>query len=108
MHSISKYINGHSDVIMGCVMTNSKVLAERFVFLQTSTRSDSNSLPLRFLTCFRLSVVGAIPSPLDCFLVNRGIKTLHIRMEAHMKNALAVAKYLESEPRVEKVFYPGE
>ncbi|XP_030919626.1 cystathionine gamma-lyase [Geospiza fortis] len=87
MSSASKYINGHSDVLMGLVSVNRDDLYERLKFLQNS--------------------LGAVPSPFDCFLCNRGLKTLHIRMKLHFHNGLAVAKFLETHPRVEKVLYPG-
>ncbi|XP_041330638.1 cystathionine gamma-lyase-like, partial [Pyrgilauda ruficollis] len=77
----------HSDVLMGLVSVNRDDLYERLKFLQIS--------------------LGAVPSPFDCFLCNRGLKTLHIRMKLHFHNGLAVAKFLESHPRVEKVIYPG-
>jgi len=86
LHSITKYINGHSDVVMGAVMTDNERIKQHLVFQQLA--------------------VGAIPSPFDCFLVNRGVKTLHVRMRAHMANALAVARFLEANPRVESVLYP--
>uniref|UniRef100_A0A8C0UC00 Cystathionine gamma-lyase n=1 Tax=Cyanistes caeruleus TaxID=156563 RepID=A0A8C0UC00_CYACU len=86
--SATKYMNGHSDVLMGLVSVNRDDLYERLKFLQ---------IPL-----------GAVPSPFDCFLCNRGLKTLHIRMKLHFHNGLAVAEFLESRPRVEKVIYPGE
>ncbi|XP_023788008.1 cystathionine gamma-lyase-like [Cyanistes caeruleus] len=85
--SATKYMNGHSDVLMGLVSVNRDDLYERLKFLQ---------IPL-----------GAVPSPFDCFLCNRGLKTLHIRMKLHFHNGLAVAEFLESRPRVEKVIYPG-
>ncbi|NWW25636.1 CGL lyase, partial [Falcunculus frontatus] len=87
MSSATKYINGHSDVLMGLVSVNRDDLYKRLKFLQYS--------------------LGAVPSPFDCFLCNRGLKTLHIRMKLHFHNGLAVAKFLESHPRVEKVIYPG-
>jgi len=87
VNSISKYINGHSDVIMGIAVTNSEELNERLRFIQNA--------------------VGAIPSPFDCYLANRGLKTLAVRMQQHEKNALAVAKFLEAHPLVEAVYYPG-
>lgn len=86
LHSLTKYINGHSDVVMGAVMTNNETIAEHLYFMQLA--------------------VGAVPSPFDVYLVLRGVKTLHLRMRAHMENALTIAKYLESNPRVEKVLYP--
>ncbi|XP_054150516.1 cystathionine gamma-lyase-like [Melozone crissalis] len=87
MSSASKYMNGHSDVLMGLVSVNRDDLYKKLKFLQYS--------------------LGAVPSPFDCFLCNRGLKTLHIRMKLHFHNGLAVAKFLESHPRVEKVMYPG-
>ncbi|XP_031613999.1 cystathionine gamma-lyase [Oreochromis aureus] len=87
MYSATKYMNGHSDVVMGLVSMNREDLYERLKFLQNA--------------------LGSVPSPFDCFLCNRGLKTLHLRMERHFKNALAVAKFLEADPRVERVLYPG-
>jgi cystathionine gamma-lyase len=87
VHSITKYLNGHVDVVMGCTMTNDEKIAEHFKFHQMA--------------------VGANPSPFDCYLVNRGVKTLHLRMKAHYENALTVAKYLEEHPCVERVNYPA-
>ncbi|XP_023240016.1 cystathionine gamma-lyase-like [Centruroides sculpturatus] len=87
MHSVSKYMNGHSDVIMGAAATDNEKLYSRLLFLQHA--------------------LGAIPSPFDCFLVNRGLKTLHVRMERHMENGLAVARFLEKHPMIEKVLHPG-
>ncbi|RWS22095.1 cystathionine gamma-lyase-like protein [Leptotrombidium deliense] len=88
MHSLTKYMNGHSDVVMGAVVTNRSDLNETLKYLQNCT-------------------LGAVPSPFDCFLVNRGLKTLHVRMEQHMKNGLEVAHFLESHPAVKKVVHPG-
>uniref|UniRef100_A0A2K5RA85 Cystathionine gamma-lyase n=1 Tax=Cebus imitator TaxID=2715852 RepID=A0A2K5RA85_CEBIM len=87
MCSATKYMNGHSDVVMGLVSVNSERLHDRLRFLQNS--------------------LGAVPSPIDCYLCNRGLKTLHLRMEKHFKNGMAVAQFLESNPLVEKVIYPG-
>ncbi|UYV69393.1 CTH [Cordylochernes scorpioides] len=87
MHSVSKYINGHSDVIMGTIATNNIDLYEKIKFLQNA--------------------LGAIPSPFDSYLVNRGLKTLHVRMERHQENGLAVARHLEKHPAVERVLHPG-
>uniref|UniRef100_A0A3Q2V1I6 Cystathionine gamma-lyase n=1 Tax=Haplochromis burtoni TaxID=8153 RepID=A0A3Q2V1I6_HAPBU len=87
MYSATKYMNGHSDVVMGLVSMNREDLYERLKFLQNA--------------------LGSVPSPFDCFLCNRGLKTLHLRMERHFKNTLAVAKFLEADPRVERVLYPG-
>ncbi|KAI6242704.1 Gamma-cystathionase [Aphelenchoides fujianensis] len=86
IHSLTKYLNGHTDVVMGAAMTNREDLNEHLFFMQLA--------------------VGAIPSPFDCYLVNRGAKTLHLRMKAHMENGMAVAKWLEANPRVERVLYP--
>ena len=87
VHSTTKYLGGHSDVIGGAIMTNDVALSERLSFLQLA--------------------VGAVPGPLDCFLVLRGTKTLHLRMDRHCSNALAVARFLRSHPRVKRVYYPG-
>ena len=87
MHSLTKYMNGHSDCVMGAVMLNDEPLYQRIKYLQNA--------------------VGAVPSPFDCFLVNRGLKTLHLRMKTHMSNALAVADALCANPRVVQVIYPG-
>ncbi len=86
-HSTTKYLNGHSDVVGGAVMTSDGALFERLRFLQNA--------------------VGGVPGAMDSFLVLRGLKTLHVRMERHAENALAVAKFLEGHPQVEKVTYPG-
>ncbi|CAJ0607081.1 unnamed protein product [Cylicocyclus nassatus] len=87
VHSCTKYINGHSDVVMGAAITNNQDIHDYLLFQQMA--------------------VGAIPSPFDCFLCNRGLKTLHVRMRTHYENALAVAKFLEDHKRVEKVLYPA-
>lgn len=87
VHSVSKYINGHSDTVMGIALTNSDELNTRLHFIQNS--------------------VGAIPSPFDCWLANRGLKTLPLRMRQHEKNAKAIAEYLEKSPMVDSVNYPG-
>lgn len=82
-YSLTKYMNGHTDVIMGSVALNDDDLADRLKFLQNAA--------------------GAVPSPFDCYLVNRSLKTLKLRMEEHQKNGLEVAKFLEAHPFVEKV-----
>ncbi|MGE0789146.1 MAG: cystathionine gamma-synthase [Sandaracinaceae bacterium] len=87
LHSMTKYLNGHSDVVGGVVMTSEPELAERLRFLQNA--------------------IGAVPSPFDCYLVLRGLKTLPVRMERHVKSASAIAQWLEGQPGVEKVVYPG-
>ncbi|KAL3896142.1 MAG: hypothetical protein SGCHY_004267 [Lobulomycetales sp.] len=87
VHSVSKFINGHSDVVMGVAVTNSDSIYKELKFLQNS--------------------IGGIPSPFDCFMANRGLKTLHLRMRAHDENGRAVAKFLEESPYVEQVIYPG-
>lgn len=86
-HSMSKYINGHSDVIGGALMFNSKKDYEKLFYLQNA--------------------IGPCPSPFDSWLVLRGVKTLGVRFEKTCQNALAVAKYLEAHPKVERVVYPG-
>jgi len=87
IHSITKYMNGHSDVVGGVFITNSDSLFEDVRFLQNS--------------------IGAVPGPQDCFLVMRGLKTLHVRMKQHEQNAFEVARFLERHPKVSKVIYPG-
>jgi cystathionine gamma-lyase len=87
VHSTTKYLGGHSDVIGGAVLTGDKALHEACKFVQNS--------------------LGAVPGPLDCFLVLRGTKTLALRMERHCANAAAVAKHLLAHPEVAKVHYPG-
>jgi len=87
VYSLTKYMNGHSDVIMGAVTTNNEDIHTRLRFLQNA--------------------LGIVPSPFDCYLVNRSLKTLHIRMREHMKNSLEAARYLEKHPLVEKVMHPG-
>jgi cystathionine beta-lyase/cystathionine gamma-synthase len=87
VHSSTKYINGHSDVIGGVVVVSDDELAEDLSFIRKST--------------------GAVPGPLDCWLTLRGTKTLHLRMERHNANGMAVARFLESHPAVDAVFYPG-
>ncbi|MDA3972829.1 cystathionine gamma-synthase [Enterococcus thailandicus] len=87
VHSGTKYLGGHSDVVAGLVTTNKADLAERIGFLQNA--------------------MGAVLGPQDSWLIQRGIKTLSVRMEAHQKNALAVATFLENHPAVETVYYPG-
>ncbi|KAM6492051.1 Cys/Met metabolism PLP-dependent enzyme domain containing protein [Amanita muscaria] len=89
LHSLTKYVNGHSDVVMGALILPSH---------HSSLHSH-----LRFLQ----NAIGAVPSPYDCWLAQRGAKTLHLRMKAHGTNALAVAHALESSPHVEQVIYPG-
>jgi cystathionine gamma-lyase len=87
MHSATKYINGHSDVVMGVLITDNDELHQRLAFLQN--------------TC------GATPGPQDCFLVLRGIKTLHIRMQRHCENGRAVAEFLAKHPKIGEVHWPG-
>ncbi|KAK8760876.1 hypothetical protein V5799_027858 [Amblyomma americanum] len=87
VYSLTKYMNGHTDVVMGAICTNDNEIYDRLHFLQEA--------------------VGAVPSPFDCFLVMRGLKTLHVRMDRHMENGLKVAKFLEAHPVVERVFHPG-
>lgn len=87
LHSATKYLNGHSDVVMGCVITNNDELFQQLHYLQNA--------------------VGAVPGPQDSFLVLRGIKTLHLRVQAACDNARAVAEFLRDHPAVSKVYYPG-
>ncbi|HEY9170499.1 MAG TPA: cystathionine gamma-synthase [Lutibacter sp.] len=87
MHSATKYLGGHSDVVMGALMLNDKVLADKLYFIQNSC--------------------GAVCGPMDSFLVLRGIKTLHVRMQRHCENGKAVAEYLAKHPKIEKVYWPG-
>lgn len=87
VHSATKYLGGHSDVIGGVVITRDDELAKQIGFIQNA--------------------VGAVPSPFDCFLLHRGLKTLGIRMERQCHNALELAKWLESHPAIESVIYPG-
>jgi len=87
VHSTTKYLNGHSDCVGGAILTNDATLHERLRYLQNA--------------------VGAVPGPMDCFLVLRGLKTLHLRMERHSSNAMHIARWLEQHPAVAKVIYPG-
>jgi cystathionine gamma-lyase len=87
VHSTTKYLNGHSDVVGGAIVGTDDGLRQRLAFLQNA--------------------VGAVPSPMDSFLVLRGTKTLHVRMQRHEDNARALATYLARHPQVEKVIYPG-
>lgn len=87
VHSVTKYIGGHSDVVMGCVVCNDKELYEKLRFVQNS--------------------VGAVPSPFDCYMALRGLKTLHVRMERSQENSIKIANFLENNINVEKCIYPG-
>lgn len=87
MHSVTKYLGGHSDVVMGALVMKDDALHERLAFLQNSC--------------------GATPGPQDCFLVLRGLKTLHLRMQRHCENGKAVAEWLAKHPKVERVYWPG-
>lgn len=87
MHSSTKYLGGHSDVIQGCLVMNDKQLREDLFFIQKSC--------------------GAVPGPQDCFLVLRGIKTLHVRMQRHCENGEKIAHFLRNHPKVAKVYWPG-
>ena len=87
MHSATKYLGGHSDLVMGALIVNDKVLAERLYFIQNAS--------------------GAICGPQDAFLALRGIKTLHVRMQRHCENAKSVANYLFNHPKINKVYWPG-
>jgi cystathionine gamma-lyase len=87
MHSVTKYLGGHSDVVMGALVVKDEALAQKLYFLQNSC--------------------GATPGPQDSFLVLRGIKTLHIRIQRHCENGRKVAEYLKTNPKVDKVYWPG-
>lgn len=87
MHSVTKYLGGHSDVVMGALIVNDDKIYEQLAFIHNSC--------------------GATPGPMDSFLVLRGIKTLHLRMERHCFNGRKVAEYLKTHPRVEKIYWPG-
>ncbi len=87
MHSATKYLAGHSDVILGALIVNSSILAERIGFIQNAS--------------------GAICGPMDSFLTLRGIKTLHVRMQRHCENAAMIAKFLKDHSKIEKVYWPG-
>lgn len=87
MHSATKYLSGHSDVVMGALIVNDKALADKLYFIQNAS--------------------GAVCGPMDSFLALRGIKTLHVRMQRHCENGKAVAEYLQSHPKIEKVYWPG-
>lgn len=87
LHSATKYLGGHSDVVLGAVITNDAAIAEKLYFLQNSC--------------------GAVPGPQDCFLVLRGIKTLHVRMDRHCENGHLIAHWLRKHPKVDQVLWPG-
>jgi cystathionine gamma-lyase len=87
VHSTTKYLNGHSDVVGGAAITSDDALHDRLKFIQNA--------------------VGGVPSPMDAFLVLRGLKTLHVRMARHAENAAALARFLDGHPQVERVTYPG-
>ena len=87
MHSGTKYLGGHSDLIIGSLVVNDETLAEKLSFIQNAS--------------------GAIPGPMDCFLAQRGIKTLHLRMQRHCENAKIIAEFLNQHSKVEKVYWPG-
>lgn len=87
MHSVTKYLGGHSDVVMGALVTSDPAIHEKLYFILNSS--------------------GANPGPMDCFLVMRGIKTLHLRMERHCFNGRKIAEYLKTHPKIEKIYWPG-
>ena len=87
LHSATKYLGGHSDVVLGALVVKDEKIAEELYFLQNAS--------------------GAVPGPQDCFLVLRGIKTLHLRVERACKNAKKIAKFLQSHPKTKNVYYPG-
>jgi len=87
VHSVTKYLGGHSDCVMGVLATNREDIYTKLKFLQNA--------------------IGAVPAPFDCYMALRGVKTLHLRMRQHCSNAMTVAKFLESHPLVDRVLYPG-
>ncbi|WP_212001318.1 cystathionine gamma-synthase [Chitinophaga sp. HK235] len=87
LHSATKYLGGHSDVVHGAVIVKNEELAKQLYFIQNSC--------------------GAVPGPQDCFLVLRGIKTLHVRMQRHCENGETIAHFLRNHPKVDKVYWPG-
>ncbi|MRI01417.1 cystathionine gamma-synthase [Kriegella sp. EG-1] len=87
MHSATKYLGGHSDVVLGALVVKDKELADQLYFIQNAS--------------------GAVCGPMDSFLVLRGIKTLHVRMQRHCENGRAIAEYLQNHPKIEKVYWPG-
>ncbi|NLR59584.1 cystathionine gamma-synthase [Chitinophaga polysaccharea] len=87
LHSATKYLGGHSDVVHGAIIVKNEALAQQLYFIQNSC--------------------GAVPGPQDCFLVLRGIKTLHVRMQRHCENGVVVANFLRNHPKVDKVYWPG-
>ncbi|HEY5407085.1 MAG TPA: PLP-dependent transferase, partial [Ginsengibacter sp.] len=87
MHSATKYIGGHSDSVHGCLIVNDEKLQQQLAFIQNAT--------------------GAVPGPQDCFLMLRGLKTLHVRMQRHCENGERIAKWLRQNPKVDKVFWCG-
>src|SRR5262249_47097578 len=86
-HSTTKYLNGHSDMVGGLILTSNDKVAERLTFLRNA--------------------IGTVPGPFDCWLALRGVKTLAVRMERHNANAMQIASWLKEQPKVKKVFYPG-
>lgn len=87
VHSVTKFMNGHSDVVGGVIILNNDTVYEELKFIQNA--------------------VGSVPGPMDCYLVMRGLKTLSVRMQRHQENAIKIAGFLKDHPRVEKVIYPG-
>ena len=87
MHSTTKYLSGHNQIIGGAILTNNQEIFDKMKFIQKT--------------------IGAVPSPFDCWLTMLGLRTLHLRMQRHAENAQAVAEFLESHPKVSKVVYPG-
>ena len=87
VHSATKYLGGHSDVVHGAIIVKDEALAQQLYFIQNSC--------------------GAVPGPQDCFLVLRGLKTLHVRMQRHCENGETIARFLRQHPKVDKVFWCG-
>jgi cystathionine gamma-lyase len=119
MHSMTKYLNGHSDVVMGCLILRRGLIhdaggdsgpgseaasgGDAGGEERTGSKGESVYSRLKFLQ----NAVGAVPGPFDCWLVLRGIKTLAVRMQRHAENAMRVAQWLEAHPKVDRVLYPG-
>ncbi len=87
MHSATKYLAGHSDLILGSIVTSNDEIAEKLAFIQNAS--------------------GGVPGPMDCFLTLRGIKTLHVRMQRHCENCREIAKFLQKHKKIDKVYWPG-
>jgi cystathionine gamma-lyase len=101
-HSITKYIGGHSDVVMGCIMLNDKDLYDKLFFIV-----KCKFYIVAFNLLHLIIAIGSGASPFDCYLALRGSKTLAVRMDRAMANAKEISTFLEKHPKVEKIIYPG-